>query len=676
MKVKRKQSRKSREAGRGLPRRQQEAQETLDAIHFGGVDALVVSGPKGDQVYTLQGADFTYRMVVEQMGEGAAALGLDGMILYCNRRFAELLKIPLERAAGANIQEFLASTQGLKPLLARGARDAARLEQTWTRRDGTSVEVQLSISSLEAYAVPAVIVIATDLTEEKKRLELTASEKLARAILDQAAEAIVVCDQDERIIRASRGASRLCADALGQPFDRMFPLKGEPGGEPLSLAKRGCQGETLTGVAVAFHCKDRPFTLSASVAPLKNEEGRIMGCIVTLSDITEQKRLEREVHKLNSELERRIAERTAQLTAANKELESFNYSVSHDLRSPLRSISGFSQALLRDYHDRLDDAARGYCDRIDNAAQRMSAIIDAMLNLSRTTLADLKLGEVDLSELARSIDAELREAEPGRRLVCEIASGMKVAGDKSLLRIALQNLLSNAWKFTAARAEARVEVGYDDEAGAFFVRDNGNGFDMMYADKIFRPFQRLQPQEGFAGTGIGLALVQRVMQRHGGRVWARSRPGQGATFFFVAGSSSAVQGGSNDDVVLLIEDDPDDIELTLRAFDVHGLGYRVIVARDGVEAYGLLFGAGDKRLRPALTVLDLNLPKMSGLELLGRIRADDALKNLRVVVLSSSSEPSDRGAAQRLGVEEYLLKPLGLDAFALVVEKLKGLLAR
>jgi PAS domain S-box-containing protein len=653
-----------------------DAVQTLEAIHAGGVDALVVATPGGDRIYTLQGADFAYRMVVEQMGEGAAALGLDGAILYCNRRFAELLRLPLEQAIGANVHDFLSPPRALHPLLAQAAWEPTRMEMTWRRMDGSVIDLQLSLNTLTAYEVPAVIVIATDLTGERKRQELTASEKLARAILEQAAEAIVVCDAAGRVIRASRAARKLCGDARGETFEALFPLKTAQGGEPLSLARRGCDGETLTSVQAAFECAGKPLALSASVAPLRDEGGAIIGCIVTLTDITEQKRLEAKVHGFNAELERRIADRTAQLTAANAELESFNYSVSHDLRSPLRSISGFSQSLRRDYGPALDETARDYCERIHNAAQRMSGIIDAMLALSRTTLSELRRTEVDLSGLAQAIEKDLRAAEPGRRVAFEAAPGLKAMGDQAMLRVALENLLSNAWKFTAANPAARVEFGFDPGAGAFYVRDNGIGFDMMYVDKIFRPFQRLDPKGEFAGTGIGLALAQRVFLRHHGRVWARSRPGEGAAFFFTIGPSASAPEGREEDVLLLVEDDPDDVALTLRAFEAQGLNRRVLVARDGVEAYGQLFGAGDKRLKPALTVLDLNLPKMSGLELLARIRADAVLKDLRVAVLTSSDEPRDHREAERLGVEAYLLKPVGLDAFTGVVETLKSLLLR
>jgi signal transduction histidine kinase len=237
------------------------------------------------------------------------------------------------------------------------------------------------------------------------------------------------------------------------------------------------------------------------------------------------------VERLNDEITRNAT----QIEAANKELEAFSYSVSHDLRAPLRAIDGFSQVLLEDYADRLDDQARDYLNRVRSATQRMGHLIDDMLTLSRVTRAEMRRGIVDLSMLAADVLAELQKSEPERKVDWRIESGLIAEGDAPLLRVALVNLLGNAWKFTGKTANAKIEFGAmrnADGATEFFVRDNGAGFDMAYADKLFGAFQRLHLASEFPGTGIGLATVQRIIHRHGGRVWAEGAVGKGATFYF------------------------------------------------------------------------------------------------------------------------------------------------
>lgn len=237
---------------------------------------------------------------------------------------------------------------------------------------------------------------------------------------------------------------------------------------------------------------------------------------------------------LNEELEERVRRRTAELQASNKELEAFNYSVSHDLRAPLRAIDGFSQALLEDQADRLDDAGRQDLTRVKAAANRMGELIDSLLALSRLTRVEMDVREVDLSQMARDVAAELRGHDPDREVEIAIQPGVVAAADPTLIRSVLENLLGNAWKFTAGTAPALIEFGSEDVDAetVFFVKDNGAGFDMAYSDKLFGAFQRLHDQSEFPGTGVGLATVARVIHRHGGRVWADGRPGEGATFYF------------------------------------------------------------------------------------------------------------------------------------------------
>lgn len=252
------------------------------------------------------------------------------------------------------------------------------------------------------------------------------------------------------------------------------------------------------------------------------------------SEIVEHRRAREEVILLNQSLERRVVERTAELEAANKELESFSYSVSHDLRAPLRAIDGFASLLVKNQGDRLDEQGRSHMERVRAATQRMGQLIDDLLRLSRTTRSEMARRDLDLSDLARAVISELRVASPGRQVAIQVAPSMPVNADPSLMRTVMENLIGNAWKFTSKTEGARIEVGCMEQNGATvcFVRDNGAGFDMRYADKLFGAFQRLHAAADYAGTGVGLANVQRIIHRHGGRIWAEAEPGRGAAFYF------------------------------------------------------------------------------------------------------------------------------------------------
>lgn len=251
-------------------------------------------------------------------------------------------------------------------------------------------------------------------------------------------------------------------------------------------------------------------------------------------EVADRKTAEEEIMRLNRELEARVQERTRKLQEINAELEAFSYSVSHDLRTPLRAIDGFSQALVKELGDQQGEKARHYLQRILNGTARMGQLIEDLLNLSRISRHAMSLSEVDLSQLAHQIVQELQQREPERPVTVSIWDNITVWADQRLLRVALENLLGNAWKFTGKVAQAHIELGMlpEGERHVIFVRDNGAGFDMEYADKLFGAFQRLHGIHEFPGTGVGLATVRRVIMRHGGRIWCQAAPGKGATFFF------------------------------------------------------------------------------------------------------------------------------------------------
>jgi PAS domain S-box-containing protein len=286
--------------------------------------------------------------------------------------------------------------------------------------------------------------------------------------------------------------------------------------------------ETGLPKEVEINCQGRVF--SCILAPVLEERYvNIFG-----RDITERKRAEEEVQKLNAELEQRIVQRTAQLESANKELEAFSYSVSHDLRSPLRGIDGWSQALLEDYGSLLDEQGKTYINRVRSETQRMGNLIDDLLKLSRFTRAEMHIEEVNLSAIAQSIAAQLQQTAPERQVDFVIQPGLTANGDARLLEIALTNLLGNAFKFTGNTPQARIEFEQTEIDGQhiFFVRDNGAGFDMAFAKNLFGAFQRMHRVSEFPGTGIGLTIVQRIISRHGGHIWAEAAMNQGAAFYF------------------------------------------------------------------------------------------------------------------------------------------------
>ncbi len=350
-------------------------------------------------------------------------------------------------------------------------------------------------------------------------------------------------DRDRRIVKANPAAERFLQRCQGD-------MVGKTGGEAIGCLHsmddpRGCgfglscqACEIRLSVLDTFETgnshrdvewrlpvtcdgKSTEFSFLVSTALLSIPARQVLVC---LQDITELKRA--------SEL---IKAAAAQLATANRELEAFSYSVSHDLRAPLRSMAGFSQALIEDYNNQLDQQGRQYLTRIQASCEMMGRLIDDLLELSRVTRTEVRREPVDLTALAQEILVELQQAEPQRQAEYTVAPGLVARGDSRLLRLMLRHLLENAWKFTGKAPSPRIEVGVAERDGqlTYFVRDNGVGFDMTYAEKLFLPFHRLHKANEFPGTGIGLATVQRIVHRHGGRVWAEGETGRGATFYFV-----------------------------------------------------------------------------------------------------------------------------------------------
>ena len=518
---------------KNLRLRLEEAADTLRAIGSGEVDAFVVSGPDGEQVFTLKGAEQPYRVLVETMNEGAATLAADGTILYCNNRLAAMLQFPLGKLLGTQFSSYVAVADHplITARLGMPTEECDKDEIIIITGEGNPVPVIISYCALDLSGRPGVSVVVTDLTQQKRNEENMASEILARSIIEQAGEAIVVCDEVGRIIRASRLAHQLCGEnPLLKPFNELFQFRTTDAKSLFSVLAP-LRGESFESTVVEFKRSDNKlFHLLLNARPLINVQDRIIGCVVTLTDISERTRSEKEIERLNTDM----AAHAAELEAANIELEAFNYTVAHDLRNPLNVVSSYCQAVKEMCGTGLDKQCRHYLQEAYDGTLRMNRLIEALLNFSRLTHAELKNEKVDLSKMAQEIAEVLKKTETARRVEVRIASALFIKGDSNLLRVVLMNLLENAWKYTGMREEAVIEFGVKefDRKPVFFVRDNGTGFDNTDADKLFIPFHRLPGSEECRGFGIGLATVERIIRRHGGRVWAEGAPGHGATFYF------------------------------------------------------------------------------------------------------------------------------------------------
>lgn len=409
--------------------------------------------------------------------------------------------------------------------------------ELWGRRaDGSEFPVAISLSPVETAEGTLTIAAIRDVTAAKRaEKELRDRETKFRAMLEAAPDAIVIADPQGRIELVNAQTERLFGypreRLIGQAVEILVPerfrgrhVSHRTGYASTPRVRPMGEGQQLYG----RRADGSEFPVAISLSPAETE-GRTL-IIAGIRDVTDYHRIQQEVSELNEKLLRDNAE----LSAVNRELEAFSYSVSHDLRAPLRAIDGFSQALLEDCADQIDETGLDYLRRVRNAAQRMGSLIDDLIMLSRVTRADMHLQDVDLSALARRIADDLEAREPERRADFAIARGLTAHCDARLVQIVLENLLGNAWKFSAGRTPSRIEFGRGtvDGAEAYFVRDNGAGFDMAYADQLFRAFQRLHDAAQFAGTGIGLATVQRIVHKHGGRVWATGEVDKGATFCF------------------------------------------------------------------------------------------------------------------------------------------------
>jgi PAS domain S-box-containing protein len=480
-------------------------------------------------------------LVVESAADGIISANASGHIIQCNKSAArlfgysasELLGRPLtilmpDRFHGRHLAGFSRYLATQEPHIV-----GTSVELAGRTKEGIEVPIELSLATWKSGEEIFFTAIIRDITERRRSQQhLRESEERFRLLVESVKEyAILMLDANGHIASWNSGAERMkgyrADEILGQHFSVFYT--------PEAVEARHPQAELETATAQGHYQEEgwrvrkdgTRFWASVVITALRDPEGHLRGFGKVTHDSTERKKAEET-----------IRQRAAEVSAANKELEAFSYSVSHDLRAPLRAIDGFSRILLETYSATLDEQGRHYLERVRTSSQRMAELIDGLLTLSRVTRSELQRRTVDWSRMANSIAEELRRSAPGRTVEFVIHPGMRATGDAALLQLVLENLMTNAWKFTSRHPRARIEVGMTAKAGSptYFVRDDGAGFDMAYAEKLFVAFQRLHDGNEFEGTGIGLATVDRIVRRHGGRIWAEGEVEKGAAFYFTVES--------------------------------------------------------------------------------------------------------------------------------------------